>query len=132
MTILDYLVGTMVVASALWLIGLAAAVVLVPERVEALLRKFASSARAHVTEHVPRLLAGVAFVVFSPRMRFPDVFLVFGWVLVATSAALLLTPWRWHHRYGQWVIPLAVRFIRLFAASACLLGGFILWAVLWP
>ena len=132
MTVLDYLAGTIVAASALWLIGLAVAVLLIPERVKALLRKFASSARAHVSEQVPRLIAGIAFVVFSPHMRLPDVFLVFGWVLVATSAALLVTPWRWHQRYGQWVIPLAIRFIGLFAVSACPLGGLVLWAALWP
>jgi len=46
-----------------------------------------------------------------------------------TAGALLLTPWRWHHRFGEWAVPLAIRYVKLLALGAFALGAFILYAV---
>lgn len=126
---MTWIAGAVVVASALALVGFAVAAWVARQPSERFLGKFASSARAHYTEQALRLAAGAAFVAFAPEMRYPLAFTVFGWVLVATAALLMLLPWRWHHRFGRWAIPLAIRHLRLYAVAMLALGGFILYAV---
>ncbi len=127
---MTWLAGIVVMASGLWLVGLAASIVVIPARAARFLTGFASSARAHYTEQVLRLIAGSAIVVFAAEMRFPDLFRVFGWLVVLTTSVLLLIPWQWHHRFGEWAIPLAIRHIKLYALGAFVLGAFILYAAL--
>lgn len=122
------LAGIVVMAAGLWLVALAALVAVAPARAARLLGAFASSARAHYLEQVLRLVAGAALVVHAAEMRFPDFFRLFGWILVATAAALLVLPWRWHRRFGRWAIPLALRHLRLLALGAFALGALILYA----
>jgi hypothetical protein len=125
-----WLAGVVVIAAGLWLIGLALAIVLTPDRAEHFLTQFASSARAHYTEQVLRLIAGCALVMFAAEMRFSDFFWIFGWLLVVTATALLLIPWKWHHRFGTWAIPLAIRNMKMQALGAFALGAFMLYAAL--
>ena len=121
--------GILVVAFAFFLLGLAVLILVHPLLAERFLSLFASSARAHYTEQLLRLLAGAAMVIFSPSMWLSPVFHVFGWIIVATAIGLLLLPWRWHHRFAKWAIPLAIRHLRLFAAGAFTLAVFILCGV---
>jgi hypothetical protein len=127
---MTWLAGIVVMASGFWLIGLAASIVVMPARAARFLTGFASSARAHYTEQVFRLIAGAAIVIFAAEMRFPDLFRVFGWLVVLTTSGLLLIPWQWHDRFGEWAIPLAIRHIKLYALAAFVLGAFILYAAL--
>lgn len=122
--------GIIVVLTALWLIGLAGAMLFTPAHATRFLELFASSARAHYTEQILRLLAGAAMVVFAPEMRFAGPFRLFGWILLVTAIGLMLVPWRWHHRFGRWVIPLAIRHIRMYGVAALGLGALILYAAL--
>ncbi len=127
---MTWLAGIVVVTTGLWLIGLALSIVVTRVRAERFLTGFASSARAHYTEQVLRLIAGSAIVIFAVEMRFPDLFRIFGWLIVVTASGLLLIPWRWHHQFGKWAIPLAIRHIKLYALGAFVLGAFMLYAVL--
>lgn len=119
--------GILVVLFGLSLIGLAAVAVIKPRRVERFLEAFASSARTHYTEQVVRLVVGTALVVYAPAMWYPRWFQFLGWLIVATSAGLLLVPWQWHHWFGKWAIPLAIRYLKLYAVAAFLLGALILY-----
>ncbi|HSC29128.1 MAG TPA: hypothetical protein VLD67_17765 [Vicinamibacterales bacterium] len=62
-------------------------------------------------------------------MRFSSFFLGFGWILAVTAGGLLPTPWRWHRRFGEWAVPLAIRYRKVFALSSLALGAFILYAI---
>lgn len=121
--------GLVVIAGGVWLVGLAVATVVAPQRASDFLRRFASSARSHYTEQLLRLMAGVAFIVFAPEMRLGGLFRIFGWVLTLTAILLLLLPWRWHQRFAGWAIPLATGNLRIFGGGAFLLGCGILYAV---
>ncbi len=127
---MNALAGIVVVLCGLWLVGLAVFVVAAPARATAFLTAFASSARAHYTEQLLRLVGGAAFLVYAPQMRYAEAFRLFGWVVVVTAAILLLMPWRWHRRIGGWVIPMATRNLKLFAFGALALGVFVLFSVL--
>ena len=63
-------------------------------------------------------------------MLFSYFFSFFGWLIVGTTVGLLLIPWQWHHKFGEWAIPLAIRHLKLYAIGAFALGMFILYAVL--
>ena len=129
---MNILSGLIVVATGLFLTGLSVVIVFKPSIGQKYLESFASSARSHYTEQAIRLIGGGAFVLFSSSMLYPDVFFYFGWIVIIPSIGLLLIPWQWHHKYGQWAIPLAIRFLRVYAFGAFALGAFILYAALHP
>lgn len=115
---MELLSGVVVGAFGAFLIGLAGLIVTKPLLAERFILSFASSARAHYTEQTLRLIAGGAMVIFAPSMWHPDLFKLFGWLIVVSSVALLLVPWRWHHEFGKRVLPLVIRYMKLFALGA--------------
>jgi len=123
----DFLSGIVVAGFCLFLIGLAALIVTMPSRAERFLRAFASSARAHYTEQGLRLAVGVAIVNLASSMRYPELFRLFGWLIVVTTVVLLLMPWQWHQKFGSMAMPLVFRHMRLFALGAVALAAFILY-----
>lgn len=127
--ILSVLSGVVVVAFGLFLIGLAALIYTTPLHAERFLRGFASSALTHYTEQGIRLVVGAAMVTFASSMRYPELFALFGWLIIASTAGLLLIPWQWHNRFANLVMPPVFRRMRLFALGAFALGAFILYSV---
>lgn len=124
--------GMIVVASGVWLLGLGIACLFVPQQAGRFLSGFASNARVHVLEQALRLVAGTGFVLFAPRMAFPWVFEILGWILIGTSVMLLLIPWRWHQRFARQVVPIAIRYIKLYALGALLFGFFVFYSLILP
>jgi len=121
--------GFIVALFGLFLIGLAILCVFRKQAAERFLSGFASSARAHFTEHSIRFLVGVAFVLFSPSMWYPQVFNVFGWILIVTSAVLLVLPWAWHREYARRTVPTVLRILWLFAIGSLALGVFVFYGL---
>lgn len=127
---IEILALAIVVLTALFLFGLAAASFLAPSFAARFLGGFAGSARAHFLEMFFRIIVGCAFVAYSPNMRYSKAFFLFGWGLVVSSTILVLLPWRWHHRFAQQVVPPITRHVWLFGIVSLPLGGVILFAVL--
>lgn len=119
---MSLLAGFVVVAFGLFLIGLSCIVVAKPALAERFFMSFASSARAHYIEQVLRLLLGASLVVLAPAMWQASIFRVIGWAIVIGSVGLMLMPWRWHHRFAQWVLPTVVRHMRLYAVGLFAFG----------
>ena len=122
--------GFIVVSTGVFLIGMSVVIAAKPMLAQRILKSFASSPRAHYTEQAIRLTVGAAIVVFAPSMLFSNFFMFFGWLLVVTTVGLLLIPWQWHHKFGEWAIPLAIRHLKLYAIGTFVLGSFILYSVL--
>ena len=119
--------GIIVLSFGGFLIGLAILIFFDPPAAGKFLGLFASTARAHYIEQFLRLVVGLALVVFGPEMWCDWFFQVFGWIIAISAVVLLLLPWRWHQRFGQRVIPLAIRHLRLYGIGALAIGGFVLW-----
>jgi hypothetical protein len=119
-----------VLAAGVYLLGLGVASMIVPERTRRFLGGFARSARTHFAELIIRFLLGAAFIVTAPQMRLSPVFIVFGWILVGTTGVLVLIPWRWHHRFASWSVPLATRRMALFALGPLAGGVVVLYSLL--
>jgi hypothetical protein len=114
-----------------WLIAVALLMASRPDRALAVLAAMGSTWAIQLGEHLPRLAAGIAFVLAAPASKAPDAFRVFGWFLAASSVVILLAPKAWHARYARyWAarIPLwAARALAPFSAAA---GAIVIWAVL--
>lgn len=118
-----------IVFAGLYLIGLGTVSLLAPSRAARFLLGFVSSARAHYLELFLRFVVGAALVLSAPRMLLPGAFQLAGWVLLVTSACLLLLPWRWHQRFAQQAVPKATRHLSLIGVASLAMGGFLLVAV---
>lgn len=130
MTIASAVAGAILVAFGLFLVGLAVVVFAKPPVAERFFMSFASSARAHYTEQVVRLLVGASLVVRSAVMWQPKVFWFVGWATVLSSLVLILTPWQWHHRFGEKVLPILIRRMKLFAIGILAFGVLLIYGVL--
>ena len=120
----------LVLLTGLYLIGLAAALLLSPARASRFLGGFASSNFTHYMELVLRLIAGGAILLSAPGMLFSCFFVILGWILVVTTVGLLAVPWQWHRRFARWGVPYATRNSRLVAAASFVFGGFVLASVI--
>jgi hypothetical protein len=129
MQIINLLSGVVISFFCIFLIGLAIMIVIKPRRAEQFLSSFASSARAHYTEQIARLIVGAAMVVLAPSMWYSNLFNLFGWILIVTTIGLLLTPWQWYHKFGEWVIPPMLRYMKFYAFGAFLLGVLVIYSL---
>jgi len=122
--------GAILVAFSLFLVGLTVVVFAKPAVAERFFMSFASSARAHYTEQVIRLLIGTSLVIRSAQMWQPKIFWFVGWAIVLSSLVLILSPWQWHRRFGEKVRPMLIRRMKLFAVGLLAFGVLLLYGVL--
>lgn len=123
---IDLLALITVLSAAMYLLALAVISFLRPQKASGFLLGFVSSAYVHYLELFIRIIVGTAFLVRAPLMMLPELFTVFGWVLIGTSACLLFIPWQWHQKFAQMAVPQALRHLKLVAVSSFLLGGVII------
>ena len=127
---LDAIAVTLVIGAGAFLVALALALVARPRTASRFLLGFAGSAGAHYAELGVRALAGWAFLRHAPGMVFPRVFSGFGWILLVTTAVLLLLPWRWHRSFARKTVPPALERSGLMALGALAGGAVVIWAAL--
>ena len=126
----DMIALIVIVLAAVYLLVLAKLSLFTPEKASEFLSGHASSARLHYLELGIRLTVGAAFVIRARLMAFPEVFIIFGWVLIGTTACLLLIPWQWHRRIALKSVPYALRSLKLVAVSSLAFGSIILFCAL--
>ena len=129
MSLLTALSLVAVVLVALYMLALGAASLLVPAQTSRFLLGFAGSPSVHFAELFLRLVAGAALVQYAPNMHFSTAFGLFGWVLLISTACLLVVPWQLHRRFAQQAVPHAIRYIALIGAASLAFGGLVLFAV---
>ena len=112
-----------VLLAGCYLLALGAVALHKPEHASQFLLGFAASAYLHYLELLLRIMVGLAFVLRAPIMMFGAVYLLFGWVLIGTSAMLFCVPWQQHYRFAQWAVPHALRRLKLVAFSSIALGA---------
>ena len=122
----DRLALGIVSLAGLYLVGFGLAAIARPHGASMFLGEFAGSARAHYLELSIRLLVGLALVAGSPQMPFAGAFALFGWILVATTAALVFVPWQWHRRFAERVLPPALRHLKLIGICSVAMGGLLI------
>lgn len=117
-------------AFALFLLGATAVTFSKPAIIERFFMTLANSASAHYTEQAVRLLVGIALVVASPRMWQAKLFWFAGWMIIVSSIALIVTPWRWHSRFGEKIRPAMIKHMKAYAVGVFGFGIFLLYGLL--
>ena len=100
-----------------------------PHRVICFFGHFAQSRFKHYIEMLARILVGLGLVSYSTHMFHSSVFRIFGWVLVVTSAGLLLVPWRAHQQFANRVVPWMAKYIAIVGLISLALGVFVFMGV---
>ena len=119
---LEALALMFVVLTGLYFFVLAAASLLAPAKAGRYLLGFAGSPLVHYIELFVRLLVGAALLIYAPCMFATAVFSFFGWLLITTTACLLVLPWQWHHRFAQHAVPRAMPYIKVIGICSLALG----------
>ncbi|MBD3653547.1 hypothetical protein [Kangiella sp.] len=127
---MDWVFSFIILVVALFLIGFAFIAFIKPAPAKHLLRQFASSSQAHYSEQLIRITFGLSLILYSPQMFYSEVFFYFGWLLVVTSMGLLCTPWWWHKKVADKVIPWVIRLLRVYAIGCLMLGSILVYGVL--
>lgn len=130
MSSLNTIALVVVVLLALYLIALGTASLLVPDQARRFLLGFAGTRLVHLVELLLRMVAGAALVLHAPNMRFAAAFHLFGWLLLVSSACLLLVPWHWHRRFAQRAVPLFTRSLVVIGLVSLMFGSIVLLATL--
>lgn len=127
--LMQLLAAATVTLAGLYLLVLGVAAFAAPALARRFLFGFAGSARLHALELGVRVWVGGAFVLHAERLPWSAGFAVAGWVLLATTAALALVPWRLHRRFAAWSVERAVRHLALLGAASFAFGCVVLVAV---
>ncbi|MHC9511161.1 hypothetical protein [Kangiella sp. M94] len=127
---MDWIYSFIILVTALFLIGFAFIAVIKPAPAKHFLRQFASSAQAHYSEQLIRIVFGLSLILYAPQMQFMHFHLALGWLIVITSLGLLGVPWRWHKKFAGKVIPWVIRLLPVYAVGCLLLGGVLVYGVL--
>ena len=93
---------SILIAAALWCVGVGTLMAARPRRFLAYLGMTASTRRINTVEQSLRSVAGLAMTVRAESSKLPILFELGGWFVVATSLALLIIPLRWHAAYAIW------------------------------
>lgn len=120
---IDLLASAVIVAAGLYLIALGVGCFVQPNAAAAFLLGFAGSAFVHYRELALRLLVGAALVAKAAALPYPPLFNAFGWVLIVTSIAMVVVPWRWHRQFAQRAVPCALRYTKSLGVTSIVLGA---------
>jgi hypothetical protein len=113
-----------------FLIALGGGSLIAPEKAKAFLLGFATSAFTHYLEMALRLVVGGSMLYQAPHLKYATAFAVFGWMMIATSAVLLILPWKWHHRFAEKAVPQALRYLPFVGIVSLALGSAVLISLL--
>jgi len=108
-------------ATAVFLIGLGLVIFVAPERAKRFLSGFASTLSLNTLEALLRLLVGVSLAGFANNTGLPELVAYIGIFIAASAVVMLLLP-SVHKRFGEWAIPFALKILPAYGAGAILLG----------
>jgi hypothetical protein len=104
---------------------------LAPQKARETLRKAASTNFINYTEITVRMIPAMGLILYSDFSKYPDVFRIYGWLMLTTSLVLYFIPRRLHHNYAlKSADILKPLYFRLLSPVALLLGAAIIYCVL--
>lgn len=72
-----------------------------PKTARATLRKAGSTNLINYGEITIRMIPAAALIIYSEYSKYPDIFKIFGWFMLATSLVLYFVPKKLHHGFSN-------------------------------
>lgn len=116
--------------AGLYLLLLGIACIFAPVIAKRFLLGFAGSASKHYLEIGLRMIVGIAMIIQAQHLAYSTAFTVFGWMLVGTTAVLLVIPWRWHQRFAEKVLPRVTRSLPLMGVVSVVMGASLIYCLI--
>ncbi len=104
--------------------------VLKPDPLVELLRRYADDAGLHALAVLIRLILGLLLVVYADQSKYPIVFTLLGWLSLIAALVLGVMGRGRFSRLMAWSLDLVPRWGRFSGLLAVLLGGFLAYAVI--
>ena len=115
----------------LFLIGVAFLMLFLPFKAIETLKKAGSTPFINYMEITLRMIPAAALVLYADYSRFPLIFYLLGWFMLATSLVLYFVPIRMHHQYAlKSAAILNPLIIRCISPLSLLFGIFIIYGTL--
>lgn len=100
-----------------------------PARVKAFLLGFAGTPLRHRVELAVRIAVGGAFILASPRLPGPVLFLVAGTVLVGTTVVMAVLPYRLHQSFAKRSVSAVLPYLPVIGLASLAAGLAVAWSV---
>lgn len=101
-----------------------------PKKVTQILRKMASTNFINYTEITLRLIPASALILCADFAKYPEVFKIYGWLMLITTLVLFFIPRPIHHNFSLKIAdnfkPL---YFQLISPFALLIGTFLIYSV---
>ena len=102
-----------------------------PNKARTTLRKAGSTNFINYVEITIRLIPAIALILYSDFSKFPEAFLIFGWIMLITSLILYAVPRTIHHKFSMKSADiLKPIYFQVISPFALLFGGLIIYNVL--
>lgn len=119
-----------VILFGIFLIGVGLLMLLRPAKAREYLRKAGSTNLINYAEITIRMIPAAGLVLYSEFSKYPEIFNIFGWFMIATSVVLYFVPRRIHHQYALWCADILIpKYFRLASPFSMLFGCAIIDAV---
>jgi uncharacterized membrane protein YfcA len=120
-----------VILFGVFLIGVGVFMLITPVKAREYLRKAGSTNFINYFEITIRMIPAAGLVIYSEFSKYPEIFKLFGWFMIATSLVLYFVPRRIHHKYALWSADiLTPTYIRLSSPFSIIFGSAIIYSVL--
>jgi hypothetical protein len=113
------------------LITVGVLMLLKPGKAREYLRKAGSTNLINYSEITIRMIPAAGLIIYSELSKYPEIFKLLGWFMIATSLVLYFVPRRLHHKYALWCADiLKPTYTRLISPFSILFGYAIIYSVL--
>ncbi len=102
-----------------------------PGKAREILRKAGSSNFINYAEITLRMVPAIGFILYSDHSKYPDIFKLIGWFMLATSIILLLIPRKFHHNFSlRSAEVLKPLYFQIISPFALLIGVIIIYSII--
>jgi uncharacterized membrane protein YfcA len=120
-----------VIIFGVFLIGVGLLMLIKPAKAREYLKKAGSTNFINYSEITIRMIPAAGLVIYSEFSKYPEIFKLLGWFMIATSVVLYFVPRRIHHKYALWCAEiLTPQYVRLISPFSILFGCAIIYPVL--
>ena len=119
-----------IISFGIFLVGVGLLMLLRPTIAREYLRKAGSTNLINYSEITIRMVPAAGLIIYSELSKYPELFRLLGWFMIATSLILFFVPRRIHHKYALRCADILLpKYIRMISPLSILFGCSIIYCV---